>query len=149
MNKTIFKLNKGNMVEESAAANELARRFNCLEEGQALKVTLEPYKENRSLAQNRLMWMWYDVIRKAWHESGDKLFESEVWHIQFCRILLGQEWITLPNGQMEQRTRGTRHLNTAEMSEYLTVLDAYVGSEMDIILPHPEELFFEAMGRSK
>lgn len=113
-----------------------------------LKVTVEIYKPNRSLAQNNLMWLWLSEICQQYLLSHGRYFTSEAWKHDFQEAFLGYEQIETPRGNLT-RVKGTSKLPVDEFSDFLNKIEAFVGSEYGIGLPHPDDLYNEAMGRKK
>ena len=109
------------------------------------KITVEEYKENRSLAQNRLLWVWMKEVSEQHHASGGKLVSDEIWHEYFKELLLPAQVVEL-RGQFIKQRKSTRKLNTKEFTQYLENIDHYCGSELEVQLPHPEDIYYSAMG---
>lgn len=105
-------------------------------------VDIKPYRKNRSLAQNKLMWLWFKVI-------GDDLgyTENEIYDIMADKFL-PDETIEY-DGKQIKKNKSTSRLNTKEFTEYLEKIDRWAAGEMGIILPSPEDLIYEAMGYKK
>lgn len=124
------------------------------------KITFEPYKKNRTLAQNALMWMWHTYHIKHGTQGGTK----NSCHHEFKRkyilpVLLekneNEEWQALYEYActdariMELFIDGkvsTTQLTTKELSGALTEYDRDVAEEEQVILPHPGDIYNEAMG---
>ena len=119
-----------------------------LEEGWT--VVISQYAAKRSLAQNSLYWLWITEISLSAYYSGSQvLHEPKVWHSFFAERFLGREAIELPDGVIIDETRSTTDLSTKEFSQYLTDVELFCGAEMDLQLPHPEDLYNEAFGRTR
>ena len=100
------------------------------------------YKKNRSLSQNKLYFMWMKVI-------GDSIgYTSEEMHAIMADEFLTTEFVEY-GGNKIKRDKSTSRLNTKEFTEYLENIDRWAASEMGIVLPSPEDLYFEAMGMKK
>lgn len=112
-----------------------------------MSVRVEEFKSKRSLQQNKLMWLWYSVIAKFWHDSTGDWYNPDIWHEELKEKFLGFESIATPNG-IKRRLRSTTKLNTAQFTEYLENIDHYMGSKFGYQLPHPEDIYFEAMGKN-
>ena len=108
--------------------------------GQPLGVTVAPYKRTRSQEQNALMWIWLDAVTKQAWLNGQQ-YSDQTWHEHCKREFLpernakgDEKWQILPNGNRTCIMSTTR-LNAAEMSEYMTKLDAFFVSELGVTLP--------------
>lgn len=119
--------------------NEVKQR--CMEHIQALdgvyRVTIEPYKKDRTNAQNRLMWMWLGIIAKDTGNSAENL--HEIFKLKF----LSTERIQSLGYDIEI-PKSTTKLTTQEFTDYLDKIEALALS-IDIRLPHPTDLYYEAM----
>ncbi len=121
-----------------------------------LEVLVRPYKKNRSLAQNNLLWMWLGLIANHIREEYGLMFDgmegtptSEDLKDYFQRKFLGFKTYPMPGYEyLADRVRGTSELNTAQFTEFLQRIDVYAGSELGLRLPHPADLFYEAMGEA-
>lgn len=114
-----------------------------------IRLTMTNVKSKRSLAQNRLLWMWNNCIQEHLREHFGQIASAEEWH----EILTAKLWpaeirtVELPGGWRFKVGRAkTRNFSTLEMTHYLERLDAYCAEHLGLILPHPEELTAEAMG---
>ena len=101
-------------------------------------VQIKKHVKSRTVAQNNLMWMWLNIIAQETGNSEDDL--HEIFKLKF----LGSETVEVFGYKLE-RTKSTKVLSTAEMSNYLDKIDALMLS-IGITLPKPDDLYFEAMG---
>ena len=90
--------------------------------------------KRRSLDQNALSWMWYTCIER---ETGSD--RNDV-HAYYCEKFLKRP-ITI-NGIERIVTGGTSKLNSAEMADFLNKVQADAAQEFGIVLPSPEDLYF-------
>lgn len=115
---------------------------NCIDHIQSLdgvyRVTIEKYVKNRSQAQSRLMWLWLGIISNDTGESPENL--HQVFKLRF----LGTEKIQ-SMGYSIEIPKSTTKLTTQEFTDYLDKIEGLALS-IDIRLPHPQDLYFEAMG---
>lgn len=114
---------------------------SCIEHIQSLngiyRVTIEKYVKNRSQAQSRLYWMWLGIIAKDTGNSPENL--HEIFKMKF----LGTEKIK-SLGYTIEIPKSTTKLSTQEFTDYLDKIEALALS-IDIRLPHPADLYYEAM----
>ena len=94
-------------------------------------VTVEPYKERRSLNQNSLYWQWIGIISR---ETGN---DPDTVHEAFKQKFLIPEEISFMGEKMLYRS--TAKLDTRSMSEYMDKVYAFTTSELGILLPVPED----------
>lgn len=115
---------------------------NCIEQIKALdgvyRVSIDVYKKDRSHAQNRLMWMWLGII------SNDTGTTPEDLHQILKMRFLGTEVISALGYAFEQ-PKSTTKLTTREFTNYLDKIEGLAIS-LNIRLPHPQQLYDEAMG---
>ena len=98
-------------------------------------ITIEPYKKRRSLSQNALMWKWLEKVVAHVHETTGQ--DKEDIHEFFKRQFLTPK-VTEVFG-VTVKTWSTKDLNTAEMSEYLDKIYAWVTTELGLLLPVPQD----------
>ena len=111
-----------------------------------LRVLVEPYKKNRSLAQNSLMWLWLNQMAKTLQVEHGVKADSEGLKQYFQEKWLGYKAVWIDEERMYKRVIGTSELNTAQFTEFLQQIEAYAASELGMTLPHPEDQYYEAMG---
>lgn len=99
---------------------------------------IKPFRRNRTNAQHRLLFMWLSIIGQ---ELG---YETEEIHAVFKDKFLTGETVVF-QGKGFYVTPTTTTLNTKEFTEYLDKIDRFASSELGIVLPHPEDCYFEAM----
>ena len=118
---------------------DTVRRENCLAEiaglddGKAWRVSIKPYRKQRTLNQNSMLWAWYALVVDAIEaDTGtDKDELHEFFKAKFCKpkaIELAGEW---------REMRSTKVLNTAEMSEYMERIYAFCVERIGLALPTP------------
>lgn len=117
---------------------------NCLEHIKNLSkdivwdVEIKKHRKDRSQAQSRLMWMWLGIIGNDTGNSPENL--HEILKLKF----LGTEKIKSLGYELEI-PKSTTKLTTQEFTDYLDKIEGLALS-IDIRLPHPEDLYREAMG---
>lgn len=99
------------------------------------EVTIAPHRKRRSLSQNSLMWKWHSEVVDAVHEYTGT--DKDDIHEFFKRKFLTPRIVEIGGEVAERYTTTT--LNTAEMSEYLDKIYAWVTGTLGIVLPLPEE----------
>lgn len=120
--------------------NRLIGTINSLECNGKIKVVISEVTSVRTAAQNRLYWLWMKKVSEGYHLSGGKLVADHVWHEYFKDLFLPTE-VKEVMGSTVTIKKSTTKLKVKEFAKYLQNIDLYVGSEMEIILPHPEDLY--------
>ncbi len=109
--------------------------FSLLKNGK-YTITIKKASEKRSVPQNDLMWMWLTCIERETGTPKDDVY------MYYCKKFLMK---TIKVGDREERIYNTSSkLNTEQMSEFLTKIQADAATELGITLPKPEDRFFEA-----
>ena len=112
-------------------------------------ITIGKPTNRRSDAQNRLLWMWNNLIQKHLAEHTGQLASAEEWHDILVAKLLPAEYskVRLPTGEQFKvgRTRTSR-LSVKEMAEYMNLLEAYCAEYLNLILPQPDDYRFAVYG---
>lgn len=109
-----------------------------------MMVEVRPFKNKRSLAQNALMWMWFTKVRDhLWETTGQRYTKDNI-HDWFVDEFLPTTAVEI-NGHIKPSQVGTSKLNTVQMTEFLNNVEYFCGSELDLNLPQPAELYYEAM----
>ena len=62
---------------------------------------------------------------------------------------LGFDMIELPDGTIKAITKHTSDCSTKELTEFLEKIDHYAVTELGLMLPKPDDLWWEAMGIAK
>lgn len=102
------------------------------------KVEVKRNLSKRSLAQNALYWIWVGILSEQTGYRKDEM--HSLLRYQFLpsceREIMGHRIHDLPS---------TTKLNTGEFTEYLNDIEGWA-SDFGIMLPHPEDQYYEAMG---
>ena len=117
-------------IREERHRNHALDTIKALDIATVYEVTIKPYKRNRSLEQNSLMWKWYSII------ANDLGYTTEEIHEEFMRKLLIPITMQTPSGIVE--VYSTKKLKVKEMTAYLEGIER-TATEMGIALPRPYE----------
>ena len=117
-------------IREERHRNHALDTIKALDIATVYEVTIKPYKRNRSLEQNSLMWKWYSII------ADDLGYTTEEIHEEFMRKLLIPITMQTPSGIVE--VYSTKKLKVKEMTAYLEGIER-TATEMGIALPRPYE----------
>lgn len=106
------------------------------DDGKTREISIVLRREKRTIPQNRLYRLWLALIE---HETGN---HADDLHEFFKRRFLGEKEVIVG----EEKTSvaiSTTSLDTAQFTDFLTRLEAWVISELSIILPHPEDAYWD------
>lgn len=96
-------------------------------------VEIKRHRKHRTLAQNRLYWMWVAEVADA--VSDHTGYESEDVHEYFKQRFLPGRRIEIEDMIVERFT--TTKLNTAEMATYTDKIYRWASTELGLVLPLP------------
>ena len=109
--------------------------FSTLRNG-SYNLILKRVNEKRTINQNDLMWMWFRCI-----ENDTGTDKNDI-YMYYCKKFLCK--IIRVGEKVEKVYETSSMLNTAQMSEFMTKIQADAASELGITLPIPEDKYFEA-----
>lgn len=109
--------------------------FSTLRNG-SYNLTLKRVNEKRTVNQNDLMWMWFRCI-----ENDTGTDKNDI-YMYYCKKFLCK--VIRVGEKVEKVYETSSMLNTAQMSEFMTKIQADAASEFGITLPIPEDKYFEA-----
>ena len=103
-----------------------------LESNAELEVCIRPYNSKRSIEQNRRLWKIYSKLAdEAW--VNGRRYSAETWH-EYCKgMFLGFELKAMPDGTEVKTPISTTTLNTAEMTDYQSRLQAWAAGNFGLI----------------
>lgn len=102
-----------------------------------MQVEIKEYKKNRSTSQNRLYWMWLNVIGDFNGNTADELHEEmKVRFLGVQHIEVAGTHLIIP--------KSTAKLNTTEFTKFLEAIEA-LAMELGVALPIPDD-YDTAMG---
>ena len=113
---------------------ELPYLFSLLQNG-TYTITVKRQSEKRSIAQNDLMWMWFQCISNETGTPKDEIY------MYYCKKFLMR---TMTIGERVERIYMTSSkLNSEQMTAFLNQIQADAASELGITLPTPQDRYFE------
>jgi len=101
-------------------------------------VEMKPNNDSRSMKQNKLYWKWLSCFE----ETGNT---KDAMHNYLREMYLGCEFEKV-RGHTIKIIPSTTKLGVKEFSEYLLKIDI-LAQEMGLILPRPEDLSYDSIGR--
>lgn len=112
---------------------DLGYLFSTLRNG-VYTLTIKRASEKRTVAQNDLMWMWFACIENETGTAKDDVYNH------YCKKFLSK-----PDPMGEGFINDTSSkLNTKQMTDFMTKIQADAASELGIMLPIPDDRYFEA-----
>ena len=93
-------------------------------------------RDNRSVDQNKLYWLWISCISE---ETGN---DKDTLHELFKQMYLGSDERIALSRQVSVR-RSTAGLDTKEFTGYLDRIQTFANTELGINLPNPEDLIWD------
>ena len=114
-----------------------------------VEITIKEYVKNRSHAQNRLMHDWFNKMSEHYFLTTGESYAPLSWKELLKEKFLGFDMIELPDGTIKAITKHTSDCNTKELTEFLEKIDHYAVTELGLMLPKPDDLWWEAMGITK
>jgi len=135
-------MNKSIKITTESERESFLSYFKALSLAKPLSVDIKLYRRNRSASQNKLMWLWLQVI-------GDDLgyTKDETYH-EMSELYLPVITMRRFDGKKQETRLTTSKLNSKEFTDFLNNIELFAAG-MGIILPHPEDLMWEAMGVNK
>jgi hypothetical protein len=115
-------------IEKKKAALDYLSRLPFIPE---MTVEIKPYKRNRSLAQNRLYWMWMHEM------AGYTGYDEQELHLLFRERWLGYEPVEI-KGRTVHTLKSTTELTVQQFTDYLNRVSR-LAYYLDVILPYPDD----------
>jgi len=122
------------------------RAVSVIHRDPVMQVTIAEYKTGRSVAQNRLLWMWYGEIRNHLAETTGEQYTNDDIHEYFKDMFLDKRVVDIDERPIIV-VASTSKLDTSEMSWYLNSVDIYCANNLSLQLTHPDDLWHESMGK--
>ncbi len=141
------------VIRDERTRDTAARFVSLLSADEPMQVDIKPFKRNRSVSQNALMWQWLTIIGGELGNTKDEQ-HRQCKELFLVPILMRDDPDVERMGQMLEQTGdigrlaavlSTTHLTTAQFTAYLQDIEALAG-ELGITLPHPADHYYEAMG---
>jgi len=107
----------------------------------ALITIVDERMATRSLAQNKLYWVWLKIMSD--HTGYASLEELR---LSLQLEFLGYEFDFKYGNKQIQQVKGTSKLTVKEFREYLQKVEEYSLNTLDCKLPNEDDLYWQAMG---
>ncbi|EPS1221638.1 recombination protein NinB [Burkholderia cenocepacia] len=99
--------------------------------GKPVAVTVYPYREKRTIDQNKkLHAMIRDIAEQAWVDG--RQYSEDAWKEIIRRTYIGTEEIDLPGGTRVERGISTTSLDVEQFAQMITAVQAWAVSELGI-----------------
>ena len=102
-----------------------------------VRIICERYREKRSTSANALYWQWLTVMAKHFSRKGQSFTKDDMHDLMRHRFL-GYEAKTIGKTEIQPQLKSTAELDTAQMCEYMTKIDAWC-ADHGCLLPRPED----------
>lgn len=102
-------------------------------------ISMKKVQAARTSQQNKIMWVWFNTIAKAWSETTGKVFTKDEVYNAYCTLYLP---IDTPKGRVGGSTSS---LSTEQMASFLDLVKQDALESYGITLPSPETDFFAAL----
>ena len=122
----------------------------CLQQMQAdiwdkpMKVTWQPYKKNRTLAQNKLLHALIHEIKMHWMEATGECLADETWKEYLKHKFLPSK-TGMINGEEFTRVASTTELKVDQFSYFIDSIYYYASEELNLTLEKGDR-YLEAQG---
>ena len=119
---------------------EAINAINSLNLETKWQIEIKKYRKNRSNCQNRLLWLWLKVLGDDLGYHKDEMYDvviDQCWPCGMEEVLFGDKKII--------RQRKTSQLDTKEFTLFLEAIDR-LACGLGIVLPCPDDLYYESMG---
>ena len=133
MKKTInISKRGGKVLNLETIKKQLDCVLNIIANGE-YELSVSKRKKQRSLDQNALMWKWFSIIEDATGTNKQDI------HDFYCKKFLKR--IVFVGNREEVVVGGTSKLSTADMSNFMNMIQADAATELGITLPTAEDLY--------
>jgi hypothetical protein len=113
------------------------QHIDKLPENKRYTIEITQKRENRTLDQNALYWLWLTCIEQ---ETGNS---KEDIHYYCKDNFLPKKEMTIA-GEVVYIPESTTKKDTKQFSDYMNEVQVFAASELGIILPDPQDLIFES-----
>ena len=117
----------------------------------------QEHNEKRREAQNNRMWKWNGEIRLHIIDSTGQVFSKDELHEWMAEHWMPEleagDYLGEPPKPVVFRGKETlprirtSQLSVRGMTKYLNAIDMHAADELGLVLPHPADLYYEAMGK--
>ena len=129
------------MKANEMAANMIVSHFAKNKGKKAVIEITDERNQTRSQQQNRLYWSWCELLGQFLGYSKDDtalLLQDK---------FLGRHEFTNQAGTVDvSQIHGTSKLKVSEFAEFLESVEIFSTTELDYVLPRPDDLYWAAVG---
>lgn len=117
----------------------------CVADNAVKMVTIAEPKNIRSLAINKLYWLWLAEMRDHILDVMGETYITDAIHEQMKQMFLQPTVYKFKSSTIV--TYSSKKLSNKLFCEYLEKISFYCADRLDLILSQPVDIFYEAMGR--
>lgn len=132
MKQIEFSKTDGKIDDVSELHAWLDRKIKYLQNG-SYTLVLKKSVRKRSVAQNRLMWLWFTCLES---ETGQPAQDI---HDYYCLKFLSRDVIDISTGAITRVGGHTSTLSTEAFTIFLNQVHSDAATELGITLPSPDE----------
>lgn len=99
---------------------------------------IKRHKPEMTDPQRNLYWKWIGIVAS---ETGN---DRDMIHKVLKSKFLGCEDVEVL-GRVVRKVKSIRGLDKSAMSQYMTQVEAYLLTDFGIVLPHPEDLYYNSI----
>jgi len=119
------------IIRTDAFLQELIRHLRGLDLGKPKQIVVSDYRRKHTISQRGLYFVWMHQIGQDTGHTKDEM------HQYFKHSLLAPQTLEI-NGHVVDVPPSIAKLNTEEMSDYMTQIQAFCGTELGLMLSIPE-----------
>lgn len=128
-----------NTDQRARVGRNLMDALKAIPKDKPVRVTIEDYRKNRSLAQNAYLWgVVYPSISRHIEEQTGKINSCDDLHEWFRDEYLPPRVVEV-NGKPKVIRPSTADLKVGEFAEYLDRIIRYCSISLGLIVPAPDE----------
>lgn len=112
-----------------------------------MEIIIQPFRCTRTLAQNRLMWWWFNHICIHLKLTMGKYYSKEQMRAHFIELfspVVTEEFM----GKITTRKKTTSEMTIEEFTKFLNDIEHYTFDVLHFVLPRREDLYQAAMSKA-
>lgn len=122
------------ILRSTAEAAQAIAYLRALDYSRPMVVTVKAWRRRRSMPQNRLMWMWMQVLADWCGHTAEEMHE-------YCKVkFLGTRELSIGADVSRYVTRSTSALDTKQMTDYLEAIRLWAAEKLQCTLPQPDSI---------
>ena len=126
----------GELSQRDKQIDRISQKLWDLPDAKEWAIEIKQHRKKRTNPQNALYWKWIGIIAMETGNDPDLIHE-------YCKVKFLPPLTVIVNGESVDVAGSTTKLKTTEMKDYMNWVEHWALSELDIILPHPEDEVYE------